>query len=83
MSIITILLTVSALGSVLFGTYLVFSSAGAGRLHPRWLQGGLVFNILLFAGGLAGLSVFRRSEFCDVQRAVGGERQCGRLVQGG
>ena len=44
MSFITILLTVSALGSVLFGTYLVFSSAGAGRLNPRWLKGGLVFS---------------------------------------
>ena len=62
MSILTILLTLSALGAVLVGTYLVFYSSPAGRLNPRWLKGGLVVNIVLFAAGIAGLFIGGVSE---------------------
>ena len=72
MSIITILLTASALASVLFGTYLLFSSPQTARLSPRWLQGGLLFNILLFAAGLAGLLVGGIGEVLAAEPAAGG-----------
>ncbi len=72
MSIITILLSVSALGSILFGTYLVFSAAGRGRIDARWLKGGLVFNILLFAAGLAGLLIGGIGEVMAADAAAGG-----------
>ncbi len=81
MSIITILLTVSALGSVLFGTYLVFSTAGTGRLKARWLKGGLVFNIVLFAAGLVGLLIGGVGEVLAAETAAaagGGEISLGR-----
>ncbi|MDJ0777947.1 MAG: ATP synthase subunit C [Gammaproteobacteria bacterium] len=70
MSIITILLTVSALGSLLFGTYLVFSSRQTVRLNPRWLKGGLVFNIALFAAGLAGLLISGIGEVMAAETAT-------------
>lgn len=72
MSIITVLLTVSALGAVLFGTYLLFSGAGAARLDPRWLKGGFVFNILLFAAGVGGLFIGGVSDALAAEGAVGG-----------
>ena len=80
MSILTILLTVSALGSVLFGTYLAFSSAGTRRLNPRWLKGGLVFNIALFAAGLAALLIGGVGEVmaAETASAAGGDISLGR-----
>ncbi len=71
MTIITILLTVSALGSVLFGTYLVFASSERARLNQRWLKGGLVFNIVLFAAGLAGLLIGGIGEVLAAEPAGG------------
>lgn len=56
MTLLTILLTVCALGLVALGTYLLYSSR-RGRPDPRWLKRGLMLNILLFAAGIAGLVI--------------------------
>jgi len=55
MTVTTILLSFSALAVLSLGLYLLLSPAGARGLNRRWLQGGVSLNILLFAGGMAGL----------------------------
>lgn len=55
MTVTTILLSFSALAVLSFGLYLLLSPGGARDLNRRWLKGGLALNILLFAGGMAGL----------------------------
>ena len=56
---------------MLFGTYLVFSAPQTARLNPRWLKGGLVFNIALFAAGLAGLLVSGIGEVMAAETTAG------------
>lgn len=79
MSIITILLTASALAIVLLGTYLLFSARPAARLNPRWLQGGLAINLMLFVLGLAGLLIGGVSEVmaAEAVEAGGGDISLG------
>ena len=55
MTVTTILLSFSALAVLSFGLYLLLSPNGARDLNRRWLKSGVAFNILLFAGGMAGL----------------------------
>ena len=79
MSIITILLTASALGIVLLGTYLLLSARPAARLNTRWLKGGLVVNLAFFVAGLAGLLVGGVSEVmaAEAVEAGGGDISLG------
>ena len=57
MTITTTLLSVSALAVFSLGLYLLLSPGSAGRLGGRWMKGGLVLNLLLFAAGMAGLVI--------------------------
>ena len=55
MTLTTILLSFSALGVLSFGLYLLLSSRSPRRLNRRWMKRGVALNLLLFAGGMAGL----------------------------
>ena len=70
MTITTILLGFSALAVLSFGLYLLFSPDTAGRLNRRWTRTGLLLNILLFAGGMAGLLVGGISEVMAAEEAA-------------
>jgi V/A-type H+-transporting ATPase subunit K len=70
MTTLTILLTFCALGIVTLGIYLVYSSR-RGQLNPRWLKRGLMLNILLFAGGIAGLVIGGINEVMAAEPAAG------------
>lgn len=73
MTVTTILLSFSALAVLSFGLYLLLSPAGARSLNRRWLKGGLVTNLLLFVGGMAGLLFAGASEvMAATEAAVGG-----------
>lgn len=78
MTLLTILLTACALGLVTLGFYLLYSSR-RGRLDPRWLRRGLMLNILLFAGGIAGLVIGGINEVMAAEpvAAGGGEASFG------
>jgi V/A-type H+-transporting ATPase subunit K len=71
MTLLTILLTVCALGLVALGTYLLYSSR-RGRLDPRWLKRGLMLNILLFVGGIAALVIGGVNEVMAAEPVAGG-----------
>jgi V/A-type H+-transporting ATPase subunit K len=70
MTLLTILLTACALGLVTLGIYLLYSSR-RGRVDPRWLKRGLVFNILLFTGGFAGLVIGGINEVMAAEPVAG------------
>ena len=72
MTLLTILLTACALGLVALGTYLL-SSSRRGRLDPSWLKRGLMLNILLFAGGIAGLLIGGINEVMAAEPLAGSD----------
>jgi V/A-type H+-transporting ATPase subunit K len=57
MTITTILLSFSALAVFSLGLYLLLSSGSAGRPGSRWMKGGLMLNMLLFAAGMASFVI--------------------------
>jgi V/A-type H+-transporting ATPase subunit K len=68
MTITTILLSFSALGVISLGLYLLLSPNSA----VRWLKGGLMLNMLLFAAGMAGLVIGGIGEVMAAEEAVSG-----------
>lgn len=70
MTIITVLLTFSALGIISLGLYLLFSSAEGRRLDGRLMKGGLMLNMLLFAAGIAGLLIGGVGEVVAAEEAA-------------
>jgi len=57
MTQITILLTAGALGLLLPGIYLLVFPKSTRFLPRRWMKRGLLFNLLLFTLGIAGMLV--------------------------
>lgn len=72
MTITTILLSFSALAVFSLGLYLLLSPGCAGRLGGRWMKGGLMLNMLLFAAGMAGLVIGGIGEVMAAEEAVSG-----------
>ena len=72
MTLTTILLSFSALAVLSYGLYLLLSPAAARGLNRHWLKGGLLTNLLLFAGGMAGLLFAGASEVMAATEAAAG-----------
>jgi len=57
MTILTFLLSASALGILLSGLYFLLVPGATLRLTPRWMKTGVVINLLLFVIGIAGILI--------------------------
>ncbi len=57
MTILTFLLSASALGIVLSGLYFLLVPGATRRLTPRWMKTSVVVNLLLFVVGIAGILI--------------------------
>ena len=73
MTIVTVLLTFSALGVVTLGIYLWLSPTAGRRLDSRLMKGGLALNLILFAAGVAGLLIGGVNEVMAAEEAVAGD----------
>lgn len=57
MTILTFLLSASALGILLSGIYFIFHPESTQRLTPRWMQTGVAVNLLLFFVGIGAFMI--------------------------
>ena len=72
MTIVTVLLTFSALGVISLGLYLLLSPDAGRRLNGHLMKGGLVLNMVLFAAGVAGLLIGGINEVMAAEEAATG-----------
>lgn len=72
MTILTFLLSASALGLLISGLYFLLVPAASDRLTPRWMKTGVVVNLLLFAVGIAGLLIGGANEVMAAEHAAEG-----------
>jgi V/A-type H+-transporting ATPase subunit K len=75
MTILTTLMTASALVILLFGIYLLLFPRPTGRLNQAWMKGGVALQLLLFAFGIVGLVVMGAGEVMAADEAVAGVRE--------
>jgi V/A-type H+-transporting ATPase subunit K len=57
MTILTFLLSASALGILLSGIYFMIYPESAHRLTPRWMKTGVAVNLLLFVLGIGAFLI--------------------------
>lgn len=74
MTILTILITVSALSIFLLGIYFLIFPRSARRLRPAWMKGGVAVQLLLFAFGIVGLLIIGTSEVMAAEQAATGAK---------
>lgn len=72
MTIVTVLLTFSALGIFTLGIYLLLFPSAGRRLDGRLMKGGLVLNMIGFAAGVAGLLIGGIGEVMAAEEAASG-----------
>lgn len=72
MTILTFLLSASALGIVLSGVYFLLYPGSARRLTPRWMKTGVVVNLLLFVVGIAAILIGGVNEVMAAENETGG-----------
>jgi V/A-type H+-transporting ATPase subunit K len=72
MTILTFLLTASALGMLVSGLYFLLVPGASRRLTPRWMKTGVVINILLFVAGIAGLLIGGVNEVMAAEQGAEG-----------
>lgn len=75
MTILTTLMTASALVMLLIGIYLVLFPRSSGHFKLVWMKGGVVLQLLLFAFGIVGLVVMGAGEVMAADEAVTGVRE--------
>lgn len=71
MTIITALLTISFVGIIMLGIYLLLHPQTIRDSVPRWLKGSVVANLGLFALGIIGLMAGGVNETMAAQEAAG------------
>ncbi|MDH3760992.1 MAG: ATP synthase subunit C [Gammaproteobacteria bacterium] len=72
MTILTFLLTASALGILVSGLYFLLVPGASRRLTPRWMKTGVVINLLMFVCGIAGLLISGVNEVMAAEHAAEG-----------
>ena len=74
MTILTMLLTISVLGVILLGGYLLLFQA-TDSVVPRWVKGGVATNLLLFAAGILVILVGSVNEAMAIEAVAGEARE--------
>ena len=75
MTILTTLITASALAIFLFGVYFLLFPRSTGRLNQAWMKGGVALQLMLFTFGIVGLMIMGASEVMPADGAVTGVRE--------
>ncbi len=70
MTILTILITVSALGILLLGIYFLFFPRSTREIRLAWMKSGVAIQLLLFASGMVGLLIIGTSEVLAAEQAT-------------
>ena len=71
MSIITILLTISVIGILSLGVYLLIFPDLIKQIIPRWVKGSVMANLVLFAVGVIGIMIGSFNEVAAAQEVMG------------
>ncbi len=71
MSLITILLTLSVVGIMSLGIYLLMFPQLVKQKIPRWVKGSVVANLAIFALGIVGILVGSVNEAVAAQTVAG------------
>ena len=77
MTITTTLLSVSILGIILLGIYLLFFPEQVRQAIPRWIKGSVATNLALFVIGILVILVGSVNESMAAQAAAGEVREVG------
>jgi len=75
MTIITALLTLSILGIIVLGAYLIMSPEMLREKVPRWVKRSLAANLGLFVLGITGLMIGGLNEAMAAQEVAGEARE--------
>ncbi len=71
MTLITILLTLSVVGIIALGTYLLLFPELVKQKIPRWVKGSVVMNLALFAIGIIAILLATVNEAAAAQSVAG------------
>lgn len=72
MTVLTILITVSALSIFLLGIYFLIFPRSTSQLRPAWMKGGVAIQLLLFASGIVGLLIIGTGEVMAAEHVTTG-----------
>jgi len=75
MTILTFLLSASALGILLSGVYFLVYPESTHRLTPRWMKTGVAVNLMLFVLGIAAFLVGGVNEVMAAEAGAGGNTE--------
>jgi V/A-type H+-transporting ATPase subunit K len=77
MTILTFLLTASAVAVILTGLYLLIFPDSIAGLTRRWMKRGIMVNLLLFALGIVGILVGGAHEVMAAEPIAAGDGEIG------